>query len=101
LSCQEITYTNDAIDDVDYLFYRLRLPWQEKSYEANVDPPQGALYTVAELKGHMDTAVETDYSATPLAGEKRLLSHTKTLFLENDAVTVLDEGEIESLALPY
>lgn len=102
ITCKQNNYTNDVIDD-DNLYYRLRLPFRERNYELHPEAasPVSHLYTVAELLDAMDDAVEVDFSAVPLAGEKRLLSYNFSLFYNDAATAVLEPGELESLAIPY
>ncbi len=98
------SFTNDVIDDAGYTHYRLRMPYRAKSFEALVnhaDVTAGKLWTIAQLRQAIDLATEIDFSQTAHPGEKRLLSHTFSLFRANNAITKLAAGELDSLALPY
>ncbi|OJV54048.1 MAG: hypothetical protein BGO31_11820 [Bacteroidetes bacterium 43-16] len=102
ITAAESLFTNDAIDDNDLAFYRLRIPFQQKSFELNVTAPDGPLYTVPELYALFRDATETDYSNVPVAaGKKRLLSQSRALFYNNEVNNKLLPGTIESLAIPY
>ncbi|MBX9449845.1 MAG: VCBS repeat-containing protein [Taibaiella sp.] len=102
ITCTETAFTNDAIDDTELAYYRLRVAYTQKSYELVMEAPAGALYTVEELKTAFDTATAVDYTVTdPGEGEKRLLSQSRALFYADDTESVLAAGTIERLAIPY
>jgi RHS repeat-associated protein len=104
ITCSQNTFTVDAIDDAQYKYYRLRLPAESKGFEAVVDHPDviaGALWTIDQLKSAISLATIIDFSETAVMGEKRLLSHSINIYLDNDAVTPLPEGQLRSLGLPY
>jgi RHS repeat-associated protein len=104
ITCSQTTFTVDAIDDVQYRYYQLRLPAESKGFEAVVthaDVEAGALWTVGQLKTAIGSATVIDFSDIAVMGQKRLLSHSINIYLDNDALTPLLAGQLESLALPY
>ncbi len=102
ITAAESLFTDDAIDDAALAWYRLKLPFEQKSFELNVTAPQGPLYTVAELYNLLQNAGETDYTDVPVGtGKKRLLSQSRVLFYNNEANAKLLPGTIESLAISY
>ncbi|HTN45700.1 MAG TPA: SpvB/TcaC N-terminal domain-containing protein [Flavipsychrobacter sp.] len=99
------SFTNDVIDQPSLTHhYRLRLPFEAKSFELLGLTAPIEFWTVNSLLDELASITSTiDFSATASGGkEKRLLSHTRTLYKDNDAaVTPLALGSIESLALPH
>jgi len=92
-------YTNDVISTTAY---RLRLPYRSRSFEVVLGVPVGgALWTGDILKAAIDAATERDFSQTVTTGQKRWLSHSRTLFKNNLATAALANGVLESLALPH
>jgi len=103
ITAVENRFSNDAIDDTELAWYRLRAVVEQKSFELNVNAPTGPLYTVPELHLLLNNAGEADYSDFPTSpGKKRLLSQSRTLFYNNQATAkLLPPGTMESLAIPY
>ncbi len=100
ITCTQNSFTNDAITVAQY---RLRVPYEAQSFEAlGLTQPTG-LWTVDSFNAALNAATEIDFSATASgAEEKRLLSHTRTLFKDNNAAaTPLALGTIETLAIPH
>lgn len=100
ITATQNTYTNDAINDNHY---RLRLPYDGKAFELlGVSVPSG-LWTVGSLVAEIGAASPIDFSATPSGSkEKRLLSHTRSLFKANTAIDApLTFAALESLAIPH
>lgn len=100
ITCTQSIFTNDAIDSNHY---RLRLPYEVKNFEALGIAPAGILWRVEELLTMFGTATPIDFSATPSgAPEKRLLSHTRTLYKDNTAGNSPQAlGSLQSLAIPH
>lgn len=99
ITCSETHYTEDVINDTHY---RLRLPFEQKSFELCIDAPTaGTLFNPGVLKAAIAAATEIAYTETASIGNKRLLAHSKTKFLSNDAETELAFGTIDTLGLPY
>src|SRR5690554_6171167 len=102
ITVQENHFTNDAIDDTDYQYYRLRTAYAEKAWQLHPEnSPAKVLYNIKELLQEVNDAVEIDFTTKPEAGEKRLLSFNKTLFYNDLVINALAEGMLESLAIPY
>src|SRR5690554_5218268 len=102
ITVQENHFTNDAIDDTDYLYYRLRTAYAEKAWQLHPEnSPAKVLYNIKELLQEVIDAVEIDFTIEPEAGEKRLLSFNKILFYNDLVINALAEGMLESLAIPY
>ncbi|PSK92105.1 SpvB/TcaC N-terminal domain-containing protein [Taibaiella chishuiensis] len=94
--------TGDAIDDTDHTGYRIRLPFETKSYEAVVSHPDveaGKLWTITQLKTALDAAVAVDFAAVAGNGQKRLLSHSRTRYRADDALSPLPFGTLAGLAI--
>jgi len=96
--CTETGYTNDAIDEAGYTYYRLCRPYEERRYEVNLSEPAG-LWTPGLLLLRVITAVPVDYWWPPQAGEKRLLEHSLICYRADDGVTALGFGELDSRAI--
>ncbi len=91
--------TND-IDTLQY--YRLRIPYETRSYQLhNLDIPSG-LWDKDALKTACQNATSIDYAAVPGSGaKKRLLSHGRVIFKSFDTNTVLYLGTINYLAIEH
>ncbi|MFL9482878.1 SpvB/TcaC N-terminal domain-containing protein [Chitinophagaceae bacterium LWZ2-11] len=78
--------------------YRLRLPYQTKTFELKLKNGLAAnkLFSITDLN---IAATELPYEAvfTPNSDEKRLIEHIKTIYLKNDLLTPMDEGEHDTL----
>ena len=102
IAITENVFTDDILSDE--LYYRLRVPCETASYELYGSVPLvGSFFTVAGLKTDLISVTELDFSDTPTGTgvEKRLLSKTRSLYLNDDTVTVLDFGSVQALGLPY
>jgi RHS repeat-associated protein len=95
------TYTNDILNsDVEY---RLRLPSEAIACELYAPSYSSGLWSKGVLFALVDGMSISDYSTAMTGGSDilRKLSHTKTLYRENDALTALPLGDLESLAIPH
>lgn len=100
ITCSETQYTNDVLSHE--LHYRLRLPYEAKGFELSGATDRNTFWTAAELKAVVDAAAEIDNSTVPDGTlQKRLLAHTRSLFLEDDLNAPLSAGMMEALAIPY
>jgi RHS repeat-associated protein len=103
ISYSRASYTNDILgSDVQY---RLRLPYEGIScelYIPSADYP-AALWSKTALLDVINPLSILPYSSSMSGTSPKLrkLSHSKSLYRENDATTVLAFGEIESLAIPH
>ena len=96
---QHITYsesffTNDIIDDNERI-YRLRAGFESKSYEiSGIPKPSDFFFTKDTLKTEISNAneilFEEDFTSDL---EKRLLSHQRVYFLNEDLTDSLSLGE--------
>lgn len=91
----EADFTNDILTSIAY---RLRLPYQTKTYELQLikNLTGNNLYSIADLN---IIAAELPYEATftPNIDEKRLIEQVKTIYLKNDLTTPAKEGEHDTL----
>ncbi len=96
----ENNFTNEINNDVDY---HLPVQWEYKVFELTATIPQADYFTVQEIKDLDQNSQLIAYEAIATSGQiqKRLIEHTRTLFLKNDLSGPLLPGEIESLVLPY
>lgn len=81
--------------------YRLRLPWETKTFEAAGIAPDAAkgFFTADKLNVDL-TEIGYEKSFTG-AAEKRLINHTKTIYHSNDLKTKMPEGKHDSLGLVF
>jgi len=91
------------VDDIDLSHaYRLRMPYEVKTYELTGLDPASDLFEFSELENILSGTTEIDYLDTPPPGitRKRLIEHTKTSYLKDD-LTVNDFEYFDILGLPY
>lgn len=95
-----VSFTNDVTSGNQY--YRLRLPYEQQSYEVhNLTIPTG-LWTVESLTAAIGSAVQIDFSEEPGTGiKKRLIADQRSLFRSDDLSSVLNIGVVEALAFPH
>lgn len=96
---------NNGITDVDDIdlphAYRLRLPYETKTYELTGFTPAGTLFIPAELENALLLAAETGYHESPGAGMKsRLIEHIKTRYF-NDNLDAAEFGFFDTSGLLY
>jgi len=95
----ENTFTKDVIT---FSTYRLRLPYDAKSFELQGVNLSGdkKYYSVADFD---ITTREIGYEKEFTGGlsEKRLIEHVKILYLANDLKSSMPEGEHDTLGLGY
>jgi RHS repeat-associated protein len=95
----ESEYTNSI--RLQPLRYRLRVPYESKSYELTGFTEPLQLWTPAALLAVINTAEDLNFAAQPTTGiQKRLLSHQLTRFRKNNGVDVLPLGKLHTLAIP-
>ena len=102
-----ITYSEtDYTPDIEYAgppeAYRLRVPYESRSYEINGISPLSNLFQLEELKSQIENAslIAFEAEADGTTSQKRLLSHSKTLFLD-DGLDPLPLGQWNSLGLVH
>lgn len=101
-------FTNDVIEDDAY---RLRLPSEVKTYELKGVPKAAGAFAIDDFKDVFDMSVparseEVEYhemnkAATPGVIQRRLIEHTRSIYLANDLKTPLALHKLESNALSY
>lgn len=99
-----ITYgETDYTADIGQTFaYRLRVAHESRSYEITGVTPANGLFTLDELKTSIAGCAEIPYEvvADGTTRQKRLLSHGRTLFLDNN-LNPMPLGQWDSLGLSH
>jgi len=123
-----ITYTQNsftrakggATPDIKRIFdatlpdaYRLRMPCETRTFELTRVKRTGDLFTKGDFHQILSDAKseekeyhkwEDDPSITPTDPKKafrRLIEHVRTLYRDNDLITALPLGELDSMAIPH
>lgn len=104
----QTSFTNDT-NTTDQ--YRLRLPYETKTYELKSVSKQGNFYKIADFKDVFNNGLpkkseEAGYheiNAAVTAGviQRRLIEHTRALFYDNNTSAALALGVLEYRALIY
>jgi RHS repeat-associated protein len=98
----ETDYTPDIGQEIPGDTYRLRVPFESRSYQITGIAPSGTLFQFDELETKIAAAAPIDYEV--IAGgsnaQKRLLSQSRTLFLDN-TLNPLPLGQWDSLGLAH
>ena len=100
ITYKESDYTTDIIRDDPTPAYRMRVSYESRSYEITGIIPASSLFKLTEIKRQIAGAANIPYEivadvATP---QKRLLLHSRTLFLDNN-LSPLPLGQWDSLGL--
>lgn len=94
-----IAYTNDVALP---FAYRLRLPYEKKSYELHGIPAFTGYPDIAFLRMQCNAAAIIEYEAPFTGGlQKRLIEYTRHQFRADDGVAVLPFGTLASKALVH
>jgi len=98
----ETDYTPDIEQTGPVEAYRLRVPFESRNYEITGIAPDAAFFQFEEIKNKIAAAAPIDYEvvADAVTPQKRLLSHSRTLFLDN-ALNPLPLGQWDSLGLGH
>lgn len=98
----EADYTPDIVQSVPVEAYRLRVPFESRNYEITGIAPDATFFHFDEIKNKIGAAAPIDYEvvADGVTAQKRLLSHSRTLFLDN-ALNPLPLGQWDSLGLGH
>jgi RHS repeat-associated protein len=108
-----ISLTNDVDTDDAYriqtayeeqIFEVLGLTWTASDFFFSIDNMKSAILHAADIPYEQDASgVAIPYlpDYIGMAVEKRLSGHAKSLFLKDDLSGALNEGELESLGIPY
>jgi YD repeat-containing protein len=104
ISYSETDFTNDVVLDALVPVYRLRLPYESRSYElTGLQHTENQYLGLTDLIEASADADEIPYEAEPTPGllQKRLIERVQTLYSRNDLSGPLPSGRLESLALPF
>jgi RHS repeat-associated protein len=99
ITFNEEDYTKD-IEHAD--IHRLRVPYESRSYEITGIEPHDDLFKFDEIKAQISHTTSINYEdlATGVQPQKRLLTHSCTLFLDNE-LKPLTLSNWDSLALGF
>lgn len=102
ITYSETDYTPDIGQGIPGDTYRLRVPFESRSYEITGVAPGGSLFQFGELKAKIGATAPIDYEviADGVTPQKRILSHSRTLFLDN-ILNPLPLGQWDSLGLAH
>lgn len=102
ITYSEADYTPDIDRDNPTPTHLLRVPYETKSYEITGIAPAASLFQLAEIKAKIDGTTKIPYErvATGAIPQKRLLSHSRALFLDNN-LKPLPLGQWDTLALRH
>jgi RHS repeat-associated protein len=100
--CTEADFTPDIDRDAPTPAYRLRAPFESRSYEITGIPPSTDRLTRSTLDGLIaaSTPIAYEVVADGVTPQKRLITHGRTIFLD-DALSPLPLGQWDTLALPH
>ncbi|WP_052410229.1 SpvB/TcaC N-terminal domain-containing protein [Paenibacillus durus] len=98
----ETDYTADIDRTVPVSAYRLRAPFESRSYEITGLAPATGLFRLAEIRMGIAGAAAIPYEAqaSGLAPQKRLLSRTRTVYAD-DHLNPLPPGRQDTLGLVH
>ncbi|WP_448544492.1 SpvB/TcaC N-terminal domain-containing protein [Roseiflexus sp.] len=98
----EVDYTPDIDRGNPTSAYRLRVPYESRSYEITGIAPASDLFQLDEIKAQLASTTEIAYEvvADGVTAQKRLLSHSRTLFLDNN-LNPLPLGHWDTLGLKH
>jgi RHS repeat-associated protein len=102
ITYNETDYTPDIVQGAPAEAYRLRVPYESRSYEITGISPAAGLFQFDEIKAKVASSASIDYEvvADDVTPQKRLLSHSRALFLDN-TLNPLPLGQWDSLGLGY
>ncbi|TMV44387.1 toxin [Paenibacillus mesophilus] len=102
ITCAEADYTADRIKPGPLPAYRLRTPYETRTYEITGAPHRAGLYRAEDMQSLINAASSIPYEALAdgTTAQKRLLSHNRTLFLD-DSLAPLPLGEWDTLGLVH
>jgi len=98
----EIDYTYDIIQENPKCIYLLRVPYESRSYEVTGIRPNSSIFKLSEIKMEIAKTIDISYGtiADTDLPQKRLISHNRTLFLDNN-LNPMALGQWDSLGLIY
>ncbi|MBD2746700.1 VCBS repeat-containing protein [Microvirga sp. BT688] len=102
ITYSETDFTNDVAVGAPLTAYRLRVPYQSRSYEITGITPSGALFSFTEIApavaGTTPIAYEAD--ADDVTPQRRLIGSSRALFASN-SLAPLPAGQQDSLGLGH
>jgi len=98
----EADYTPDIDQNAPTSTYRLRVAYESRSYEITGITPDSGLFKLPEIRNKIAAATALPYEAiaSGTMAEKRLLSQSRSLFLDNN-LNPLPLGQWDTLGLGY
>jgi len=101
ITYNEVDYTQDVEVPGPRPTYRLRQPFESRSFElTGVAPSQDGFFCLEELRTAAEAAPTLPFEIEPSPGPaKRLLARTRTLFLRDDLSGPLPAGQLGALGL--
>lgn len=81
--------------------YRLPVPCETQTWELNAEAPANNFFGSGEISGIFAAATIILYEQQTVAGQKRKVAHSRTLYLKNDLTGPMPFGTQDTLALPY
>ncbi len=89
-------------DIVSASTYRLRQACESQTFELTGVTPAAGFFALAEIAAAFAAAAAIPFEASPSAApQKRLLKHSRTIFLQDDLSAPLPLGQMQSLGLRY
>jgi len=103
ITCHELDYTPDIDRLQPVPAYRLRIPYESRDYEITGVEPAGVRFARVELTDKITGAAGIGYEvvADQASAQKRLLSHSRTLFRADNGLVPLPLGLWDTLGLGY
>jgi RHS repeat-associated protein len=98
----EADYTPDIDQETPASAYRLRVAYESRSYEITGISPNSGLFKLTEIRNKIAAATAIPYEAIAngVAAQKRLLSQSRSLFLDN-SLNPLPLGQWDTLGLGH
>jgi RHS repeat-associated protein len=102
VTMSEGDYTPDFSASIPAETYRLRVPFELRTYEITGIGPSATLFRIDEIRDRIAVTAPIDYEivADGVTAQKRLLSHSRTVFRDN-ALAPMPLGQWDTLALGF
>jgi len=81
--------------------YHLPIACESEAWEANAPKPMDTLFHIKEIRDYFNSATIKKYEEEALLNEKRLIEHSKILFLKKDLKGPMPFGSIDMPLLPF
>ena len=99
ITLTENSFTNDIQKELDY---RSPLTYITQSYEITGIPKPANYFKLRDLKTNLNSAAVIDHHVAPTNGiQKRIIDWVRIEYLNDDAVTTLPSGSIDSKGLVH